>query len=138
MTFIYLDDDEDDLELFKLAAESVENIQQIYTTTDFSVFFEMLERSPVNRTIVFLDINMPVKTGFIILKAIREKKEFDSVVVVMYSTSVDSTSVSISRDLGANYYSGKPDNLRNLQKIIMDVIARFEGPSGSSDFLIRV
>jgi DNA-binding response OmpR family regulator len=137
MTLIYLDDDQDDLELFKMAAKPVEGIKQIYTTTSYISFFELL-KSNIQKTIVFIDINMPVKNGFSILKEIREEKQFDPVVVVMYSTTLDKVSVAISRELGANYYSGKPDNLRRLQEIITTVLSGPIHPADPVDFLISV
>jgi CheY-like chemotaxis protein len=134
MTLLYLDDDQDDLGLFLLAARSLPGISQVLTTSDPLEFFTLLDRH-MESSVVFLDVNMPY-SGFQVLKELRKREEYNNIPVVMHSTSSDPVSVSTSRELGATHYAVKPDSVRSLRKIIEQVIAIYNNGGYNPGFVI--
>lgn len=87
---VYVDDDEDDLEFVSVALGK-------YNTTLDVLLFERgnpaykflleLEKKGQKPCLVILDINMPVMTGKELLLAIRNIPFFDTVPVILFSTS---------------------------------------------------
>ena len=71
---------------------------------------------------VFLDINMPFKSGFEILERIRQEPEISQFPVIMYSTSSNRDSIAKSQNLGANFYVVKPYEFNDLLKMISTFI----------------
>lgn len=84
----------------------------------------MLRKSGIEKPdIIFLDINMPIVSGFECLREIREIEEFLHVpIIVMYSNSISPIDKRISFDLGADLFISKPDSLENVKKVIAKVL----------------
>ena len=68
-----------------------------------------------------MDINMPKKNGFDALKEIRSNKILDQPIVIMCSTSGAQNEIKMSQEFGADLYLKKPNDLKNLNKMIDDV-----------------
>lgn len=120
----YLDDDYENLEIFSHALKNVNDKQslnyslKIYTIGD-NLLNDLRELKP-RHALIFLDINMPIKTGFDILVEIRNDSDIKHLPVIMYSTMADSTSINTAIDLGANLYAVKP----LLHKEITDLVRK--------------
>jgi two-component system chemotaxis response regulator CheY len=67
---------------------------------------KLTENMPVD--LVALDVNMPVMDGMQCLKAIRAKKEFDGVKVVMVTSEAEKSKIIEAISSGANNYIVKP------------------------------
>lgn len=65
---------------------------------------------------VFLDINMPLVTGWACLSALKAQPLLQHVPVVMYSTSSHASEISRARQLGALDYWVKPHSIRELKQ----------------------
>jgi two-component system chemotaxis response regulator CheY len=80
---------------------------------------DLLEQSgPID--IALVDWNMPVMTGFELVQALRARKPFDAMAIMMVTTETESTQVQRAIDAGANEYVMKPftdDVLR--EKLLM-------------------
>ena len=119
----YADDDMDDLAMFKNAVEKSGKPVALNTYNNGDGdFLKNIQSSKGKKSIVFLDINMPGKSGFEILKEIRSKHSLDDIPVVMYSTSNDQTAINISQDIGANLYAVKPRSFSNLKTLINKIM----------------
>jgi DNA-binding response OmpR family regulator len=116
----YADDDLDDLEFFKEAAESIGRKVVTFTAGDDLMY--QLKNPPPTAAIVFLDINMPRKSGLQILEEIRASELWRNLPVVMFSTAKEQEVISKSRELGANYYLPKPKTIKELEKSIAYVL----------------
>ncbi|MEW6156865.1 MAG: response regulator [Verrucomicrobiota bacterium] len=64
--------------------------------------------------VIFLDLKLPYKSGHEVLKWLRQQPEFDSVVVVVLTSSNEPNDVSKSYALGANSYLVKPPTPEQL------------------------
>jgi DNA-binding NarL/FixJ family response regulator len=72
--------------------------------------------------ILFLDLNMPGKTGIECLKEIRANTRFKDVSVAIYSTSSSEKDIEDTFIEGANIYIKKPNDFSALKKVIKEVI----------------
>lgn len=103
------DDDADDRYFAIRALEHAGFDSPILTCSDGREVVALLRerlkgpRSGVPRA-VFLDIKMPVMTGFEILKWIRHEPELTDVVVIMLTGSKDSRDTELALTLGADGY----------------------------------
>lgn len=117
------DDDMDDREIF---CEVCSNLDIALEVLLFENGHELLHylHGPAAAipNILFLDINMPVKNGFEALSAIRSKEDFDSMCIIMYSTSVVRSDVNKARVLGANLFFQKPYDFRKFSSTIRKIL----------------
>ena len=72
--------------------------------------------------ILFLDINMPCKSGLECLREIREHAKFKDLVVAIYSTSNTPDDIEETFTNGANIYIKKPADFEKLKKTIHHIL----------------
>lgn len=120
---ILTDDDEDDRGIFQEAFQDL-NIQN--NLTMFSNGDELMSylRSNTNDLpqLLFLDLNMPRKSGLQCLREIRRDKRLKDLLVAIYSTSSSEGEIAKSFDGGANLYIKKPAEYNKLKNIIRQVV----------------
>ena len=75
--------------------------------------------------LILLDINMPKKTGLEVLEWIRQQSHFESLPVLMFTSSSRSEDVDTARQLGANDYLAKPSNPANLVELVKSLHDRW-------------
>ena len=119
----YADDDIDDLDLFKKAIDraGVKTSLGLYSNGD-DFLNEIKKNKQAGEALVFLDINMPGKSGLAILKEMRESEQLKNTPVVMYSTSNDPNAIMASQVTGANLYVVKPTSFLDLKQILQKVM----------------
>lgn len=87
---LYADDDFDDLELVQDAFSRYSKNVEVMTAKDGSealTYLQSLSKSDPAPCLVILDINMPILNGKEVLKRIRSDERFESVPVVLFTTS---------------------------------------------------
>jgi CheY-like chemotaxis protein len=106
---VLADDDADDRSLFREAVFQASSSTELVTLEDGQQLLDYLNNieKPPPPHIIFLDINMPCKTGDVCLKEIRSKKKFRDVPIVMFSTSSHLPDINESYESGANMYVSK-------------------------------
>jgi len=117
------DDDEDDRLFFEEAFEEVKIKYRITTFNDGEQLMEHLydEENPLP-DIIFLDLNMPRKSGIECLKEIRANERLKRISVAIYSTSSSEQDIEDTFVSGANVYIKKPNDFNMLKKILSDVV----------------
>lgn len=125
IVIFYADDDEDDLMFFTEAVEKIssnsENKIHLHLHLNGEHLIENIKKNKDSNGVIFLDINMPVKSGFDILVQIRNEPEIKEFPVVMYSTSSNPDNIEKSQKLGANHYVVKPYEFNNLIKLLSNL-----------------
>lgn len=113
------DDDIDDRLFFEDAVEELFNSYKLATVNDGVELMELLAKdSEQLPDILFLDINMPRKTGCECLSEIKANETLKDIPVVIFSTSLDIEIVNKLYDNGAHYYIRKPGDFNVLKKVI--------------------
>ncbi|HZV68467.1 MAG TPA: response regulator [Saprospiraceae bacterium] len=117
------DDDIDDCILFKEALEDIDLNSSLTTVSDGRELMQYLfNNQHALPDVLFLDLNMPRKTGYECLSEIRENKVFQDLPIVIFSTSFDPQIVNLLFEKGAHYYIRKPADFLELKKLIYKAI----------------
>ena len=114
----YTDDDEDDQELFKGALAEVDDTLILTTANDGDMLLDLLEQTSLAPKLIFLDLNMPRKNGYEVLREMRSNGKMKHYPVVIFSTTSDDTAVYKTRQLGANLFVPKPSTYKGIKKAI--------------------
>lgn len=123
--YIYLaDDDVDDRELFVDALSEVDSSIILTQAKDGLQLMDILRtiKDPIPE-ILFLDINMPGKSGFECLEEIRKKEgSLKEVNIIILSTSNDPEDIEKALELGATFYAVKPDRFDVLKSFVKEAL----------------
>jgi CheY-like chemotaxis protein len=117
------DDDYDDCVFFKEALEELPVSSTLKTVNDGEQLMDLLHTKPEPfPDILFLDLNMPRKTGFECLTEIKRNEKLKSLPVIVYSTSFDREVVNMLYEKGAHHYIRKPGDFSKLKKVILEAL----------------
>jgi len=123
-TVVLIDDDQDDLELMKLALSDVDSsllcLSFAYPEEALRMLFN--KELVVLPDHIFIDINMPRMTGDKCLRLLRMRRDFDHIKITLYSTSMpDTVAEALKRD-GADHVFEKPVRLKGYSQILQSII----------------
>lgn len=124
-----IDDDPDDREIFRL---SLYDLDETYICTTAQNGVEALEILNTDKDFtpdfIFVDVNMPLLSGKICLKQIRENPKYCQTPIIMYSTSSYEKDIEEARQSGATHYLIKPSTIGNLSEILERVFQKQSVP----------
>jgi len=123
-TIFYADDDADDREFFQEVIADIDGGHNIFTQSSGDELLDTLHSPPPQANIVFLDLNMPIKNGYEVLKEIRMSPTAHKLPVIILSTSNDEKAIDTARQLGASLYISKPGSYSEFKKLIQSAISR--------------
>tara|TARA_R110002050_G_scaffold253467_1_gene391657 strand:- start:132 stop:572 length:441 start_codon:yes stop_codon:yes gene_type:complete len=113
------DDDPDDCQFFREALEALPYLTSNIVVNDGEELMELLSKDTSKLPdVLFLDLNMPRKTGFQCLKEIKDNESLVKIPVVIISTSYDRAVADGLYQNGASYFIQKPIGFSQLQKLI--------------------
>jgi CheY-like chemotaxis protein len=118
------DDDMDDCLFFQEALEELSIATNLTTVNDGVQLMEFLNAAAALPDALFLDLNMPRKSGFECLTELKDSKSFKEIPVVIFSTSLDPEVVNMLYNNGAHYYIRKPGDFNILKKVIEEATHR--------------
>lgn len=101
------EDDDDDFNFFNSAILSVLKGVNVLRTEN-GVMLSCIIETSITPDLIFLDINMPFKSGISCLQAIRSNKKYNKTKVIIYSTSNNIKEVNHCYANGADFYLVKP------------------------------
>ena len=117
------DDDEDDRMFFTDAFEELKINTVVNTVNDGVALMDFLNQpETVLPNIIFLDLNMPLKSGIECLKEIKANPKFKDIVIAIYSTSSSEEDIENTFVFGANIYIKKPNNFGKLKEVLSEVV----------------
>ena len=120
---VLADDDEDDRSFFMEAFEELKIQTKVGVFKDGVELMQSLNQpDSILPNILFLDLNMPKKSGLECLKEIKENLRFKDIAIAIYSTSASEEDIEDTFVNGANIYIKKPNNFNILKKILSDVV----------------
>lgn len=139
-TMLYVEDDENDRVLLKIAYQSAKVLMNLVTAEDGEQAVAYLkgegmysdqQRSPAP-SLVLLDLKLPRKCGFEVLEWIRGQETLKQLPVVVLSSSAQESDQSRALRTGANSYFVKPISLPPLVEIVKQIYFEWlAGPTTS-------
>lgn len=121
---VVTDDDQDDREFFAAAVEDLNLNNHVQFCKNGMELLDHLYDDKLDMPdIIFLDLNMPILSGFETLQQIRENDKFKNIpVIAIYSTSATQDGINTTFTLGANAYVVKPISFGDLKKLVKKVL----------------
>ena len=117
------DDDDDDRLFFKDAIEELKVKTIVTMVKDGVELMDYLSKPEIHLpNLVFLDLNMPRKSGMECLKEIRSNSKLKDLSIAIYSTSALEKDIEETFIKGANIYIKKPNDFEVLKNMIAKVI----------------
>jgi len=113
MIVLYVDDDPEDIEIFVEALKECDRSAKCLVAQNGKKAMDILH-SDLLPNFIFLDINMPVINGKVILMEIRKDKKFNDIPVVMYSTTINPGEIEDYKKMGANRFLVKHNHFQDL------------------------
>ncbi|WP_207494949.1 response regulator [Aridibaculum aurantiacum] len=110
------EDDEDDFLFFKDALVKTTRAT-ISNVRNGVQLLEYLDTNP-KPDLIFLDLNIPRKSGKQCLKTLWETHYIDSVPIVIYSTSRNEEDIEECYNFGARFYMIKPTSYGSLLNLL--------------------
>lgn len=117
------DDDADDRSFFSDAFTELEMQGQLSMFSDGKELMEYLRSCDQAPGLLFLDLNMPLKSGFECIEEIRADDRLKDIQIAVYSTSSSEKDIDSTFKKGANLYIKKPSDYNKL-KAIIDAVAK--------------
>jgi CheY-like chemotaxis protein len=118
------DDDEDDRLFFKDTIDSLTISTQLTMVENGKEMMRfLLLEDLVLPDIVFLDLNMPGRSGIEYLSEIRKHPKLKDISIAIYSTSSSEKDIEQTFINGANIYINKPNNFDDLKEVLKKVLS---------------
>ncbi|MGV7222707.1 MAG: response regulator [Nitrospinales bacterium] len=127
---LLVEDDDDDFKLIKDAFKEVSDCKKLHRAVNGDEAVNLIleyEKSSSNNPIfglVILDLMMPKKNGFEVLKEIKSNPASLHIPVVVLSASTEKEQITKSYKLGANSVIKKPEKFQDLVEI-MDSLSKY-------------
>ncbi|MBZ9650907.1 response regulator [Psychroflexus montanilacus] len=124
INIILADDDDDDILFFTDAFENLKIKTKVKVFKDGIELMDYLTtEDALMPDILFLDLNMPKKSGLECLIEIKDNPKMSEIVVAIYSTSASEEDIEKTFVLGANIYIKKPADFIKLKKVLSKVVS---------------
>ncbi|SOD83283.1 response regulator [Spirosoma fluviale] len=117
----HVDDDEDDRFLLQQVFQQYCPTCEIKPLSSGEELLEFMADASVLPSLILLDMNMPVMGGFETLRSIRQESRYDSVPVIILTTSDQMADQQMASELKANGFITKPPTLKQLNQIVIEL-----------------
>jgi len=122
-TCLVVDDDADDIGIFKFALKSLDGEMECFADVNGE---DAMHRLKMNDNfvpdLIFLDLNIPRMNGKKCLKEMRQITRLDHIPIIIYSTSSDDKDIRETLELGANYFLTKPSSITSLVRTLIELL----------------
>jgi CheY-like chemotaxis protein len=119
---LFADDDSDETYLFNEALEHCHLEVLLSFANNGNSLLSLLKNAPLP-DLVIIDINMPHKDGLEALTEIRSFPEFESLPLIIYSTTTNASIIEASYKKGASLFVVKPNNFDGMMKVVKKIAA---------------
>jgi CheY-like chemotaxis protein len=125
-TILVVEDTEDDVFFLKRALKSASISHPVQVVGDGQKALDYLSGAGVyaDRAVyplpflVLLDLKLPYVMGLDVLKWIRERREFDPMIVAVLTSSQQDHDLTETTRLGGNFYFVKPPTPEKLSELV--------------------
>lgn len=122
-SIMIIDDDADDRMIFNEGLSRADSTIKFYQASngpDGINFLLNLEHLP---DYLFVDVNMPNMNGFEVLTKIKSHEKLKDIKVIIYTTSSHKSAIESARNLGANGFLTKPEQISELTLFIKKLLS---------------
>lgn len=131
LTILLADDDDDDCFFFEKALREIPIATQLTIVNNGERLMDHLSKNAEQLPdVLFLDLNMPRKSGFECLTEIMENSKLKDLFVVMFSTSYtldrnyEQSMIDVLFRMGAHDYIRKPGDFAKLKELILQSLTK--------------
>jgi CheY-like chemotaxis protein len=118
-----IDDDMDDIELFRDALEEVApSISFQYANDGSEAVRNLSEKQDALPDLIFLDISMPTLSGLQCLASFKKDEQLKNLPVIMYTTSSQEREIRTAQELGASGFVTKPNDFKVLKRMLTMIL----------------
>lgn len=86
------------------------------------VLIEFLKTNEIHKSVILLDLNMPVMNGFDALRKIKSSSEMNEHIVVVLTSSIKEEDARLCKRLGADEVFRKPMSLEGYKELAAHII----------------
>lgn len=104
------EDDDEDIMFFTDIISDISPDIQISVAKNGIELMSLLKTEKQLPDFIFLDLNMPIKTGFECLKEIRSSEKWKAIKIVILTTSSQREQIKEVYKMGADLYLQKPNS----------------------------
>ncbi|AXE17963.1 response regulator [Runella rosea] len=127
LRLLLADDDADDRLFFREALDQIPVAVELTTVTNGQQLIEWLQEHQGDLPhLIFLDLNMPRKNGHECLTEIKLMPQWQSLPIIIFSTSIYPVQVDELYHKGAQYYIQKPTDFKKLTRVIEQLLLMSE------------
>lgn len=112
------EDDEEDVLLFKTVLSELNQSIIVTVAADGNLLMTILKQATLLPEMIFLDLNMPHKNGFECLSEIKGNEIWNSIKIVILSTSSQPQQIETAYKGGADLYLAKPVSYTQFKKML--------------------
>ncbi|MEO5978482.1 MAG: response regulator [Chryseolinea sp.] len=125
--FLLIDDDPDDIELFCAALSEIDKDVVCWPLTGGTIALSKIEGNQLDQPdVIFLDVNMPIVSGWDVLSNLKDSSLYKEIPVVMYGTFFNDREIEKAELLGATCVMNKSFNYNKLKDNLVEIIARIK------------
>ena len=117
---LLVEDDPDDIELFRIALEETSSDYQLSTVGNGNALANILSDIQVPDLIV-LDVNLPQKSGVECLEHIRSKQQLKEIPVIILTAYNNPAYISDCLAKGATRYFIKPTTYHEIKDVVVEI-----------------
>jgi CheY-like chemotaxis protein len=122
-TVVLIDDDPDDLFFMREALDKIDSSLVCFSFTDPEEALKTLTKELVfSPDYIFIDINMPMMTGYDCLRELRKSEGLQEACIIIYSTYLPPSEAEKLKKQGATYAFQKPYKAGEYLSILKDII----------------
>lgn len=138
-SLLYVEDEQSDVLLLRVAFTRAGLTNPVHIAVDGAEAIDYLagngpfadrHQHPLP-ALVLLDLNLPKKSGFDVLRWVREQPQFASLPVVIYTSSVGLIDKDTARLLGATDYFVKRSGVAHITELVHSLAERWLSQSAS-------
>lgn len=118
---LYAEDDFDDFESVKEALGQLSDQQVLLHAKNGQEAVSFIENATVLPSLIVLDLNMPVMNGKEVLLWLKEKDNFKSIPVMIFTTSSREEDVKLCQKHGCTFFR-KPTLYRDLLHVAQTML----------------
>ena len=119
---LLIDDDEDDCFLFAEALKSSFPEVLLHCAPEFLEASNYLINTKPD--LIFLDLNMPYKNGFVVLSELKNDEVFKQIPIIVFSSSDNPREIKQAYEKGAALYITKPIVFKDLLLALRQVLSK--------------